>query len=220
MVFCSRWHQERSSSKSLVRNWPAEASPNVSFPSVDTRTRQSDFHPPLPVMASTGMFDCSAFVGASPFQCMKMKPGSRPVSLIRSRLEERGVIVVAFIRQWAPFGNRCPHHAAFWICRQYVHPQAHRGRVRLGQDGGGLAQGAASRTAQDQLAVHLRHGCLQPHTPAEIARRDSMTTPDRPRSIIGHRRNVHQTTEANTVNQIRPSQITTRGNSRCFSAAC
>ena len=60
------------------------------------------------------------------------------------------------------------------------HPQAHRGGVRLGQNGGRAAQGAPSRTAQDRLAVHLRHGRLQLGPAAQAARSGGVTPGLRP----------------------------------------
>jgi len=40
---------------------------------------------------------------------------------------------------------------------------------RLGQDGGGLTQGAPSRAAQSGLAVHPGNGSVQPGAPAKVA---------------------------------------------------
>jgi transposase len=51
-------------------------------------------------------------------------------------------------------------HPPSRLCGLPAHPQTYRGGLRLGQDGGGAAQDATSRLAQDRLAIHPRNGCL------------------------------------------------------------
>ena len=52
-------------------------------------------------------------------------------------------------------GHRWPHHAPSRLCDQPAHAQAHRGSVRLDQDGGRSAQDASSRHGAGRLDVHL-----------------------------------------------------------------
>ncbi|CAA9232119.1 MAG: Mobile element protein, partial [uncultured Chloroflexia bacterium] len=56
------------------------------------------------------------------------------------------------------------------LCHQPADQEAHRGSVRLGQDGGRVARGTPPWPRQDRLAVHLRHGRLQPRQIAEAPR--------------------------------------------------
>jgi transposase len=71
----------------------------------------------------------------------------------------------------ASFGDRRPHHPPSRLRRLPAHPQTRRRSLRLGQDGGRLAQDAASRPAQGRLAVHPGNGRLRSRPPAQIARR-------------------------------------------------
>src|SRR5262249_56928227 len=55
------------------------------------------------------------------------------------------------------------------------HPEADRGGLWLEQDHRRAGQAASSRPAQGRLAVHLRHGRLQPYPPAEAVGAGSRT---------------------------------------------
>jgi transposase len=68
-----------------------------------------------------------------------------------------------------PLGNRWPHHPPSRLCGLPAYPQARRGGLRLGQNGGRLAQNAASRTAQGRLAIHPGDGRLRSRPPTQIA---------------------------------------------------
>ena len=68
--------------------------------------------------------------------------------------------------QGPALGDRPPHHPAPRLRHLPARPQAHRGGLWLGQDGGRPAQDAPSRPAQGRLAVHPGDGRLQPRPPA------------------------------------------------------
>src|SRR5258708_22885859 len=81
-------------------------------------------------------------------------------------------------RSTAPGGHTTPHARRGSRGRQVprlrlwrldADQKADRGSVRMGQDRGGLAQGAPSRPAQGRLAVHPRHDGLQSRPITEIA---------------------------------------------------
>jgi hypothetical protein len=78
--------------------------------------------------------------------------------------------------EWAPLGNRRPHYSPFRPRGLPAHSETHRGGFRLGQDGGRLAQDAASRAAQSRLAIHSCHGRLRSCPIVQIARSASSVT--------------------------------------------
>ena len=81
--------------------------------------------------------------------------------------------------QRAAVRDRRANDAARRLRHQLAHPEADRGGLRLGQDGGRVAQGLAPRSAQDRLAVHLRYGRLQPGPHPEAPQRRGVTPGER-----------------------------------------
>jgi len=79
-------------------------------------------------------------------------------------------------RQAAPELDRWPYHPARGLCRQPAHPQAHRRRLRLGQELGRFRQDPPSRPPACRLDVHADGGGLQPGAPPE-AGRSGLTMP-------------------------------------------
>ena len=66
-------------------------------------------------------------------------------------------------------GDRSAYHPASRLRDLAAYPQAHRGGLWLGQDGGRAAQDAAPRAGQGRLAIHPGDGRLRSCPPAQTA---------------------------------------------------